>query len=60
MAMAERTTRNIYILYGNYGYGWDELCAYETRREAEADYEAYRENEPEYAHKPVKRRVKIA
>ncbi len=59
--MYERKTRDEWTIQGNYGYGdgWEDLSAYDDRREARADLRAYRENEPEYAHRLVKRRVRI-
>lgn len=55
------------ILQGNYGYGWDDLTAYdcdstgwikdkEQREQLKSDLKAYRENEP-YPHRVIKRRL---
>ena len=58
-------TQNKYIylavLQGNYGYGWDDLCQYdrhdpEQMAELKPDWRAYRENEPQYAHRIIHRR----
>ena len=55
-----RTTRDEWAVQGHYGpHGWEDVSTADTRREAVADLKAYRENEPQYAHRMVKRRVKI-
>ena len=45
-------TKYIYykVLQGNYGYGWDDLCSYDTAdademKELRDDIKSYRENE---------------
>ena len=40
----QRKTRDIWVLVSNYGYGWEEECAWDTYAEAKADLKAYREN----------------
>ena len=50
-----RTRKEIKVLQGNYGYGWDDLCYYEfigdadhdelSRKELKQDLKDYRENE---------------
>ena len=55
----EHTTRDEYQIHGNYGQGWEEVSAYDTRPEARADLKLYRENEPQYAHKLVKKRIPL-
>lgn len=57
--MYKRKTKDVYVLYGNYGYGWEELYDVETKAEALDDYRAYIENEPQYQFKWKKRRVRI-
>lgn len=41
-------TKMVYVLQGNYGYGWDDLCEYDRDQygECKADLKAYRENQP--------------
>lgn len=41
-------TKMVYVLQGNYGYGWDDLCEYDKDQygECKADLKAYRENQP--------------
>ena len=46
--------KGIYVLQGNYGYGWDDLCEYETTAEAKEDKKCYDENES-YPHRIIKR-----
>jgi hypothetical protein len=45
------------ILQGNYGYGWDDLTAHDTRREARAEMRVYRDNQPG-AYRIIERRTK--
>lgn len=46
-----RKTTDEYRLFGNYGHGWEEVCAESTRAEIKARYVEYRENETDVAHK---------
>lgn len=52
-------TREIIVLQGNYGYGWEDMIEYDNYEEARQDLIAYMENEPQYSHKLVKRRTPI-
>ena len=54
-----RKTKDVYVLEGNYGYGWDFLCEYDNRKDALNDLKTYRENEIGYVHRIIKRRVMI-
>lgn len=51
----------LWIIQGNYGYGyghgWEDLSAYENRKEMRVDLKAYHENEPQYPHRVINRRV---
>ena len=40
----QRTTRDEWQIWGNYGYGWDEECSEPTRKEALQRLREYREN----------------
>lgn len=42
----QRITETVYELHGDYGQGFELLCAALTRREIIADRKAYRENSP--------------
>lgn len=57
--MYQRKTKDIYIIMGYYGYGWDELATYESRAEAIEDYKLYKENEPQYMHRLIKKRERL-
>jgi len=53
--------RYLAVLQGNYGYGWDDLVTYDTATknwfsDMRADLRAYRENEPGYSHRVIRRR----
>jgi hypothetical protein len=46
-----------YIVQGAYGYGWEDVTAEDERKEALARLREYRENEPQYPHRIVRRKV---
>lgn len=57
-------TKEIKVLQGNYGYGWDDLISCDASDQEELktlreDLKAYRENEPQYNHRIITRREKI-
>ena len=52
-------TKEIIVLKGNYGYGWEDMIEYDNYEEARKDLLAYMENEPQYSHKLVRRRIPI-
>ena len=54
----QRKTKDVYILMGNYGYGWDELIKYDNYSEAKKELVVYNENE-RFPHKIIKKREKI-
>ena len=60
-ATRARKTRDEFIVQGNYGYGdgWEDLTAEDTRAEGRKQLRCYRENEPQYSHRLIVRRVKI-
>lgn len=55
----QRKTKEEYRIYSNYGYGWEEVTASETRQEARALLKDYRDNEPQYPHMLKMVRVKL-
>lgn len=46
----------IYVVQGNYGYGWDDLTYENTKEEALKQKKCYDENES-YLHRIIKRYV---
>lgn len=54
-----RKTQDEHNVQGNYGQGWEDVCAEDTYKEARVRLKEYRENEPEYRHRLVVRRVRI-
>lgn len=52
-------TKQVSVLQGNYGYGWEDLCQYDSTnsRECKDDLKAYRENEPGVPFRVIYRRV---
>ena len=58
--MYKRKTTDEFQIHQLTGQGWEEIGAYDSRKEAKADLKAYRENQPEYPVKLIKRRIKIA
>lgn len=47
-----------WVVQGLYGHhtGWEDVAATDDYAEAKADYKAYRDNEPQYRHRLIKRR----
>lgn len=56
--MYKRKTKDVYIVQGNYGYGWDDLTFEDTYEEAKKQKKVYNENE-NYPHRIIVKRVKI-
>lgn len=46
----------LWIVQGNYGYGWNDLTASELYIEAKGDLKIYRENETYAFHRLIQRR----
>jgi len=57
--MYKRKTVDEYEIQGNYGQGFECVTTEETRAAAKEQLKTYRENEPQYSHRIVKKRVKI-
>ncbi len=61
----DKKYKYIKVLQGNYGYGWDDLVEYENpddeevRKEIKEDWKSYQENEVEYPHRIIQRRVLV-
>ena len=55
----QRKTRDEYQIHSDYGYGFEETTAHDSYSSARAELKLYRENQPEFAHKIVKRRIRI-
>lgn len=49
----------IYVIQGNYGYGWEDLCGYDCseRDTLRHDFIQYALAEPNYSHRIIERRV---
>lgn len=54
----ERKTIDTWELQLNYGYGWEYTLTEFTREEARARLKEYRENQPQYPARLVKKRVR--
>ena len=54
-----RKTKDEYSIMGNYGSGFEEVTAEETRKDARRCLRDYRENEPQYSFYIQKHRVAI-
>ena len=53
-------TKQVKVLQGNYGYGWDDLCEYEMNdKSSKQDLKDYQSNEPGVAHRIIYRRVPV-
>lgn len=57
--MKTRKFNHLFVIQGAYGQGWEDVSAYDypkERKEARSDLRAYRENEPQYRHRMIRRR----
>ena len=52
-------TKEVKVLQGNWGYGWDDICEYDKydNGECKDDLKAYRENDPTARYRVIFRRV---
>lgn len=48
--------RYLYVLQGDYGQGWEDICQSEDHAEMVADRRSYVDNAPEYAYRIIRRR----
>ena len=55
--MSERKYDYLWVIQGNYGQGWEDVTAEEDQTEARARRREYNENEPQFAHRTIRRRV---
>ncbi len=55
----QRKTQDEYQIWQRTPEAWEEVCAEKTRKAARETLKEYRENQPEYDVKIVKKRVKI-
>jgi hypothetical protein len=55
-----RKTQDVYTVQGYYFGTWEDETSENTRREAIERLKEYRENMPEYSHRLIKTREKIA
>ena len=52
-----RKTTDLYVVYGDYGFGYEEIYASENKQEAMRVFRDYNQNEPLIMHKVEKHRV---
>lgn len=57
--MYKRKTKDVYLIMGNYGCGWEELTEGETRKAAIEQLKCYNDNESQYPHQIMKKRRRI-
>jgi hypothetical protein len=57
--MYQRKTKDEYEVQGYYAHGWECVTAEDDRKEARARLREYNENEPQYAHRIVKKRIPL-
>ena len=55
----KRLTQDEYTVQGNYGQGWEDVTAEPTRKECKDRLKEYRENESQYSHRTIVKRVRI-
>ena len=53
----KRKTKDVWVVQGNYGYGWDDVVEEDTWKEAWDMFICYTENEPQYQHRVKRRRA---
>jgi hypothetical protein len=56
----KRKTTDEWQIQQHTGYGWEDVCAEDTWKEAKDRLKEYRENQPEYPVRAIKKRVKSA
>jgi hypothetical protein len=49
----------VFVIQGNYGQGWEDVTEEESFLEARERLKEYDENEPQYPHRRIMRRIKI-
>jgi hypothetical protein len=49
-----------YEVQGDYGQGFECACTESTFKEAKEQAKLYRENEPQYSHRIIKKRVRVS
>ena len=54
----QRKTRDEWHTQGDYGLGWETVTIDSTYAEAKQMLRDYRENEPQYLHRIIKKRVR--
>ena len=59
MAEYQRKTRDVWMVQGDYGQGWETLCEEETRADAKEQLRCYDVNERQYPHRIKKRLERI-
>lgn len=55
----ERKTKDEFQIWGNYGFGFEELTAESTIKEAKVRLNEYRSNQPEGTYKIVIKRIPV-
>jgi hypothetical protein len=50
-------TKEEFVIQGNYGSGWEDVTSEDKWSEAKARLREYQENEPQYAHRRITRRI---
>ena len=52
-------TKMVFVIQGNYGQGWEDVTEEEIFLEARQRLKEYNENEPQYPHRRIRRRIRI-
>ena len=55
----EKTSKYVIVIQGNYGQGWEDVTEEESYLEGQERLKEYNENEPQYPHRKIVRRVKL-
>lgn len=57
--MRQRKTRDVFVVQTHTSCGWEDVSEEETRAEGRAQLKCYRENQPQYPHRLIRRREPI-
>jgi hypothetical protein len=55
----QRKTADVFVIQGNYGQGWEDVTEEDDRPAGRVQLRCYRDNEPQFAHRMIVRRVPI-
>ena len=54
-----RVWQKEYVLQGDFGIGWEDICSNLVRKDTFRDYKDHCSNAPEYAYRTIMRKVQV-